>query len=153
MSTDKNLAAVMKEISEKTLVKDSTNPHFKNRYASLDACQEVVLPVLQEAGYTLVNYTQLEQCGDVVMVVLHTQVKKDDVVLCNSSFPVGAVSDKPQVIGAGMTYARRYNLCALFSLTADEDDDGNAASGIKVASPENVKTDVSSKSRFTRSVS
>ena len=34
-----------------------------------------------------------------------------------------------QKLGAAITYARRYAICAMLSITADEDDDGNLVSG------------------------
>ncbi|MEH2393859.1 MAG: ERF family protein [Nostoc sp.] len=33
----------------------------------------------------------------------------------------------PQKIGSALTYARRYSLCAILSVAADEDNDGNVA--------------------------
>jgi hypothetical protein len=38
-----------------------------------------------------------------------------------------AVKADPQGIGSALTYARRYSLAAMLSVSADEDDDGNAA--------------------------
>jgi hypothetical protein len=40
-----------------------------------------------------------------------------------------------QGYGKGITYARRYSLCAILGVAADNDDDGNAASGREVAPP------------------
>src|SRR5699024_11672071 len=36
----------------------------------------------------------------------------------------------PQGAGAGITYARRYDLCAFLSLNTGDDDDGNSASNV-----------------------
>jgi hypothetical protein len=41
--------------------------------------------------------------------------------------PLMLVKEDPQAQGSAITYARRYSLLTLLSLTADEDDDGEAA--------------------------
>jgi hypothetical protein len=43
-----------------------------------------------------------------------------------SEFPLVAPLDRPQILGSAITYARRYSICALLGLAA-EDDDGQAA--------------------------
>lgn len=40
------------------------------------------------------------------------------------------VKDDPQAVGSAITYMRRYALGAVLGLNIDNDDDGNAASGV-----------------------
>lgn len=151
---------VLKEISEQPLVKDSVNPHFKNRYASLDACQNVVLPILYANGFELVNYTVIHDGVLVLYTDVYVANKTEDTnvrpYIMRSAFPVGAITEKAQQLGSGITYARRYNLCALFSLTADDDDDGNAAQGSpapRETLAANEKADVKPRSSRFRTIS
>ena len=37
------------------VVKDSANPHFKSRFASLAAVRDVVIPALAEQGLSLIH--------------------------------------------------------------------------------------------------
>jgi hypothetical protein len=59
------------------------------------------------------------------VIETHLLDAEGDAVL--ASVPYSPGSD-PQKMGSGITYARRYSLCAAFCLVAEEDDDGNAAS-------------------------
>jgi hypothetical protein len=45
----------------------------------------------------------------------------------SGSHPLPDITD-PQKFGSAITYARRYSICAILSITADEDDDANTAS-------------------------
>jgi len=103
---------------------DSTNPHFKSKFASLVSVREAVLPILQRHGLSL---TQFPKCGDgsagVVNRLMHNSGEwlEEECLL-----PL----DKNNAQGAGsaVTYARRYSLQAIAGVVADEDDDANAAS-------------------------
>jgi hypothetical protein len=103
--------------------KDSTNPHFKSKYADLasvwDACREQLaaneIAVVQAPG---------EAAEGVVEMT---------TMLCHSSgeyfsekltIPLAKVD--AQGYGSAVTYARRYALAAMVGI-APEDDDGNAA--------------------------
>jgi hypothetical protein len=44
-------------------------------------------------------------------------------------YPLRPQQQTPQGYGSALTYARRYALAAMVGVVADEDDDGNAASG------------------------
>ena len=106
--------------------KDSTNPHFKSRYADLasvwDACREsltknglavVQLPGKDEAGY-YVETVLTHSSGEFVSCKLHIVPIKDD----------------PQGLGSSITYARKYALAAIAGIAPDDsDDDGEAAMG------------------------
>lgn len=104
--------------------KDSTNPHFKNRFASLDSVLGAIVPVLAKHGLVVVQPVRGQA---VETTIWHTCGEA-----ITSSYPLPEQSD-PQKLGAAVTYARRYSLCALLGITADEDDDGNAASGASKA--------------------
>jgi len=104
--------------------KDSTNPHFKSRYADLasiwDACREpltknglaiVQLPGKDEAGY-YVETVLTHASGEFIADKLHIVPTKDD----------------PQGLGSAITYARRYGLSAVAGIAPD-DDDAEAAMG------------------------
>ena len=45
----------------------------------------------------------------------------------NSQFPLWDTTN-PQKVWSAITYAKRYNLCQIFNIVSDRDDDGNAAS-------------------------
>ena len=109
--------------------KQSTNPHFKSRYADLssvwDACREPLtangLSVLQSPrttwwadGHCVVEVTTLllHESGQYISDTLAVPVTKPDA----------------QGVGSATTYARRYMLSS-FAGVASEDDDGNAAVG------------------------
>ena len=109
------------------ILKDSTNPHFKSKYATLDAILDAILPVLTEHGFFIVQPVQTWETGQtVVRTELHHVTEADKPVLA-SSYPV-TPDPNPQKVGSAVTYARRYGLCALLGIAAEEDDDGNSAS-------------------------
>lgn len=105
-------------------LKDSTNPHFKSRYADLasvwDACRDALtangLSVVQLPGG---NGASVEM----TTLLLHAS---GQWISCTGTFL--AVKSDPQALGSAITYARRYQLAAVVGV-APEDDDGNAASG------------------------
>ena len=47
-------------------LKTSTNPHFRSKYASLDACVEAVIDALNNNGIMLMQFTH--PCEDGVIV-------------------------------------------------------------------------------------
>jgi len=105
-------------------LKSNTNPHFKSRYAGLDACIEAVIDALHAHGIALVQRTLPCESGVTVETVLiHTSGE----TLSGGPLHVPASKNDPQGYGSALTYARRYSLMATCGIAA-EDDDGNAAS-------------------------
>lgn len=105
-------------------LKTSTNPHFKSRYASLDACIEAVIDALNTNGIALIQKTH--ECSDgvtVETVFLHESGEQ----FSGGILHVPATKHDAQGYGSALTYARRYSLMAACGI-APEDDDGNAAS-------------------------
>lgn len=111
-------ALVAAKAAFKPIPKDKVNPFHKSRYASLDAVLGAVEPSLLTNGLTL-SHTVAE--GKLVTRLYHTS---GDYL--ESSFNLPELSD-PQKLGSQISYYRRYAVCGLLSVTADEDDDCEAA--------------------------
>lgn len=111
------------------LHKDSKNPHYGNTYVSLDAVLEAVLPRLSELDIVL---TQTVGCNDQgpTLTTKLTHVPTGESV--EDTMLLMLVKNDPQAQGSGITYARRYSLLTILSLTADEDDDATSAMSAKV---------------------
>lgn len=114
----KRLLAAKKDMPP--VYKDAQNPHLKNHYASLGAVLEAVEGVLAKHGLVIV---QTINGATLVTAIYDTETGES----LASAYPLKPVKDDPQGMGSAITYARRYSLMAMLSLTA-EDDDGNAAS-------------------------
>lgn len=116
------IAAVQQTVG--TIAKNGENPHFKSRYATLDEVWEQVKPILK--AERLAAYCTTEGAGEDWTLTTHVADLDSPDEVC-AKFPIPS-KGSPQQIGSAITYARRYTLCALLQLvTADEDDDGNAA--------------------------
>jgi hypothetical protein len=106
------------------VVKDSTNPHFKSKFASLGAVTEAIRPPLLAVGISVLQSTTDEDDSGfcIETMLLHTS---GQWLASRVRMPM----DKPTAQGAGsaITYGRRYGLAAALGVVADEDDDGNAA--------------------------
>ena len=116
-------ALLVAQKAAEAVVKASTNPAFKSRYADLAAVVEAVVPALNAAGVVVIQSPWMN--GDTVMVT--TILAHESGSTLTDTLPMRPTKPDPQGVGSAITYARRY---ALLSLTgaAPEDDDGNAAS-------------------------
>lgn len=137
-------ALVKVQAELKSISKDSTNPHFRNKYASLDAITEAVRPVLAKHGLSLIQGTTpvTEAEGRLTALTIESTLlhESGEWISTAVTMPVGTVPTKDkqgnvisaeptaQTAGGATTYGRRYGLAALLALTTDEDDDGNQAS-------------------------
>lgn len=105
--------------------KDATNPHFRNRYASLDNIIEEVKPLLAKHGLSFLQMAG----GDgerltMTTLLMHTSgewIESEPLVM-------RPTKNDPQGMGSASTYARRYSLSAFLGIATGEDDDGNDAS-------------------------
>lgn len=127
MSDIANLAPalVKAQAAMQAIGKDATNPHFKNKYASLDTIIETIRPILGEHGLALTQTAEAVADGK-ALVVLSTLVHLSGETLTSSAYVPLAKQDA-QGAGGALTYGRRYSLSALLCLATEEDDDGNAA--------------------------
>jgi len=108
--------------------KDSVNPHFRNKYASLSNIIEAVTPHLNAAGLCII---QMPTTEGLETLLLH---ESGEYI---SSLSTIAAKDpmNPQAVGSAITYSRRYAMGAVLSLNIDEDDDATAATVPPKAAP------------------
>ena len=105
------------------VTKNAVNPHFRNRYATLDAILDVVRPILSKHGMAVSQEPLMEEgrCGVVTRIVHESGEVRESTLL----LPVK--DQTAQAAGSAITYARRYALSAVLGIAADEDDDGQEA--------------------------
>lgn len=106
--------------------KDSVNPHFRNKYASLGAITEATRPVLAKHGLAYIQGLALTTDGIQVLVtrILHTSGQWIE----DAGYALNPTKNDPQGMGSAVTYARRYTLGASLGIITEDDDDGNRAS-------------------------
>jgi hypothetical protein len=119
------IAAVQQAIGR--VAKNGVNPHFKSHYATLDEVWDQAKPLLKEAGLAVYCTTDTAGTGGEDWALTTHVADIDSREEITAKFPIPSKAS-PQQMGSAITYARRYTLCALLQIvTADEDDDGNAA--------------------------
>lgn len=135
------------QLAAKHAVKDSTNPHFRNHYASLAACIEASKAFNeQEIAVIQPTTSSEENCVTVLTILMHSSGEYIESTL---TMPVS--KRDAQGFGSAISYARRYALMSALGLAAD-DDDGEAASASLApalkASVENVSAENAFASRM-----
>lgn len=101
---------------------NKTNPHFKSKYADLAAIREAVSSPLAQNGIAVVQVIDSDESGSFLV----TRLVHSSGQWVESLHPLPATA-KPQEFGSALTYARRYSLAAICGISAEEDDDANAA--------------------------
>jgi hypothetical protein len=105
--------------------KTATNPHFKSSYAPLEEIISTAKKHLSKNGLSVFQSTTSRDAEiGVTTLLMHSSgefIESDILWL-----PMGKAS--AQGAGSGITYARRYGLCAALNIAAEEDDDANGAS-------------------------
>jgi hypothetical protein len=122
----KNLATALVKAQKafSPALKNSTNPHFKSRYADLATCVEAVMDALNDNGIALIQ--KCYECPSGIMVETVFMHESGEIYESGIlQFP--ASKQDPQGYMSALTYARRGSLMAACGI-APEDDDGNAAS-------------------------
>src|SRR5690606_15403268 len=121
----KALVAFHSEVGR--ITKDGTNPHLKNRYATIDQIIEEIRPVLASHGLFVMQLPSNSEAGEIQMVTRLYHVSGQWME--SPSLKIKVERNNAQGIGSAITYARRYSLTSFLGLNTGEDDDGHAASG------------------------
>lgn len=104
--------------------RDGLNPHFKNPYATLNACMDAAKEACAQAGigFRFEVYTYPNDEEAVCTVVFDEDEEKQVAPV-----KLKGCTDM-QKEGSAITYAKRYSLCMAFAVVGEDDDDGNMAS-------------------------
>ena len=140
-STEINhIAAALLQFQATTtgVVKDSRNPHFKNRYASLEAVIDEARPQLQAVGVAWMQAPGRISGGNIEMTTMLLHAASGQWMSSTMEIPLG--KQDPQGAGSAITYAQRYALMATLGLPPVDDD----AESAMPRNPAPVRNQVSS---------
>lgn len=120
-----NLSKALLEFHKQmgVVYKDSVNPFYKGKYATLANVLQAIKQPLLTSGLT---FMQMPEGDGLTTMLMHA----DSGEFICSTYPMPVIkTDGNQALGSAVTYARRYAISAILGLAIDEDDDGNAADG------------------------
>ena len=128
MKTSENIKAISKALFDfqgkvNKVIKGSTNPHFKSKYADLSNILDTIYPTLQQCGLLITQHPNEKQ---LITRLIHAESGEWFESACEI---VAKDFSNAQAYGSGITYARRYALQSICGLNFETDDDGNAAVG------------------------
>lgn len=129
MANEKKPATMIEELMAakkefKPLLKNRVNPFTKSRYADLAAVLESIEDPLAAHGFMILHPFRFDEAGRFIMDTKIKHLPTGEAFESVYELPKGVDS---QAMGSAITYGRRYSLCALLSLAADDDDDGEGA--------------------------
>lgn len=134
MKTSETITKIIKALVEfqskaPKILKNANNPFFKSKYATLGDILTLIQPILSECKLVVLQVptTQNE---------LITRIYHESGEFIEGSYLVNPIKADPQSLGSAITYARRYAITSMLNLNIDDDDDGNAASGNNVPTPQ-----------------
>lgn len=105
------------------------NTHFRQKYADFTSCMEACRGPLSENGLAV---TQLPSTNNEGKFILNTLLLHTSGQWMSCEFPLVCKNpDNIQALGSVLSYAKRYSLCGMLGIVADQDvdDDGEAALG------------------------
>jgi phosphomevalonate kinase len=116
------LVSAQKEI--KFAVKDSTNPHYKSKYANINSVIDAVKAPLNNNNIAILQSLSPSDDGKLHLTtrLIHSSGEWiEDTAVCPLQ------KQDAQGLGSAVSYIRRYSLSAFLSLYSDTDDDGQSA--------------------------
>jgi len=127
-------ACAKAQLELKPAVKDATNPAFRSKYADLAAIVEASR-VYAKHGVAVFQDPTTDESGVAVRTRL---VHSSGQWIEFGPLTVPMAKRDAHGTGSATTYAKRYALSAALGISADEDDDGNAASQPTTSRPQAV---------------
>lgn len=113
------------------------NASVKRKYVKLDDIMNIVRPVLAD----LDCYIDQHLAGDSVITrVVHVSGQFIASKLHYQTWEANQVNNL-QRLGGGLTYLKRYSICAILNIVADEDTDGEGNDNISYKKPSTQITD------------
>lgn len=123
------------------IAKDAKNPHFGNKYVTLDAITKKLIPLAAKCGLVIFQTVEKEDAQMQLVTYVRDAVNPHSQVGITNRYPLSWDATNPQKQGSAITYARRYSLGCIFQIATDEDDDANYATAknkSQKASPDQI---------------
>ncbi len=119
-------AIVTVQANIKMALKESTNPHFKSKFANLESVWDACREQLKDANLAVI------QTFSVVdgKICLDTTLRHTSGEWIRGTQLLNEIKQDPQATASASTYARRYGLAAILGII-QTDDDGEQAMGRK----------------------
>lgn len=146
-----NRAMALAQAEIKPVAKNADNTQTKSRYATLDAIDEAISPIITKHGFALsfdTSDSPMENCYRVVCEVTHREGYSKsfhaDVPIDGAGFKGTANKTATHAFVSTTSYGRRVLTMMIFNVTSKKglpDDDGNAAGGgakPEMISPEQI---------------
>lgn len=116
----KALIKAQREFSPITKTKTANAGKFSYKYADLADVIEAVMPALNANGIAV---SQDISNQELITYLIH----ESGQALMNRTPLILGAQVTPQSLGSAITYARRYSLCSVLNVVAEEDDDAHIA--------------------------
>jgi hypothetical protein len=110
----------------KGAIEDSTNPHFRSKYASLQSYIDAAREPLTKNGLAITQLLTDINCENMNLVTIETVMMHSSGQWISSTFSVPVSKADAQGFGSAVTYARRYSYAGIVGISPI-DDDGQAA--------------------------
>jgi len=112
------------------------NTFFKSKYAPMDVVLEATRPLMGKHGLTLI---QIPTTHDGMVSIQSMVTHKEGAAMIFPAIDGKAAKPDIQGLGSAITYLRRYSASAICGVVgANEDDDGNDASGHEEVIPDGL---------------
>src|SRR5699024_7660953 len=102
-----------------------------SKYVPLENVVEAITQEAPNHGLSFVQWALNDEQGRVGVATMLMHESGEWIEF--DSVHMKADKETAQGAGALITYLKRYSLSAVFGITSDQDDDGNSASGHKIA--------------------
>ena len=111
------------------IAKEGNNPAFRSKYVTLDSILDTIRPVLTKHGLMLSQGITSQSVTDdkVTAIEVESRIIHASGEWVAQGVVVPITKHDAHGFGSALTYGRRYSVSSLLAISADEDDDGNAA--------------------------
>lgn len=125
----KELLAALADAQAELPTMPKSSQAYGYKYTDLDTIVQTIRPILHKHGLAYIQSVGgSDACFALTTRLFH---KSGQYIEDTATIPAitGAKNNAAQLLGMGITYMRRYALCAMLGITSDEDVDANVPQG------------------------
>lgn len=123
----KALSAAQAELKNPAKDREANAGKFSYKYADLATVTSTVRPVLAKHGLSIFQPTVIDGSN----MFVETVIAHESGQSVSSLYPVCSITGDHQKMGGALTYARRYGMCSMLAIAAEDDNDGQGAATVE----------------------